>query len=431
MTGERESARGFWGALGPGLLFAAAAVGVSHLVQSTRAGAQFGLGLVGVVLLANLIKYPAFRFGPYYTAATGSSLLTGYRNQGRWALVVYGLATVSTMFTVQAAITLVTAALAISALGIPASPLVVSIGLSAMCAGLLAIGRYRILDRLTKVLVAILTVSTLAATALVLPRVDWSTLGVVPVTLLSDPKAALFVAALIGWMPSAIDVSVWQSLWTLARERDSGHKPTLKESSLDFHVGYAATAFLALCFVLLGAGVMHHSGETFAGPATKFTEQVIQLYTKTLGDWAGPLIGLSALAVMFSTTITVVDGFPRALAGLGIAWTEPASGQPSGDPADESPRARRFYWGGLAILSAGSLAIIAWFLSSLKVLVDVATTLSFLTAPILSWLNHRAVLGPEVPAGARPGRRLVRFSAAAIAVQAGLALWYLALVAWS
>ena len=40
--------------LGPGLLFAAAAVGVSHLVQSTRAGADFGFGLLWALLLANL-----------------------------------------------------------------------------------------------------------------------------------------------------------------------------------------------------------------------------------------------------------------------------------------------------------------------------------------------------------------------------------------
>ena len=32
--------------LGPGLLFAGAAIGVSHLVQSTRSGADFGFGLI-------------------------------------------------------------------------------------------------------------------------------------------------------------------------------------------------------------------------------------------------------------------------------------------------------------------------------------------------------------------------------------------------
>ena len=49
--------------LGPGILFASTAIGVSHLVQSTRAGAEFGFGLVLVVILANLFKYPFFEFG--------------------------------------------------------------------------------------------------------------------------------------------------------------------------------------------------------------------------------------------------------------------------------------------------------------------------------------------------------------------------------
>ena len=44
--------------LGPGLLFAGAAIGVSHLVQSTRAGADFGWGLLWALLLANIMKYP-------------------------------------------------------------------------------------------------------------------------------------------------------------------------------------------------------------------------------------------------------------------------------------------------------------------------------------------------------------------------------------
>ena len=67
--------RGLLQSLGPGLLFAGAAIGVSHLVQSTRAGATYGFALVWVVLLANLLKYPFFEFGPRYAAATGDSVL--------------------------------------------------------------------------------------------------------------------------------------------------------------------------------------------------------------------------------------------------------------------------------------------------------------------------------------------------------------------
>lgn len=76
----------FWTAFGPGLLWAATAIGVSHLVQSTRAGALAGFGLAGVILLALILKYPFFEFGPRYAAATGTSLVEGYSRLGRWAL---------------------------------------------------------------------------------------------------------------------------------------------------------------------------------------------------------------------------------------------------------------------------------------------------------------------------------------------------------
>ncbi len=46
--------------LGPGLLFAATAIGISHLVQSTRVGANFSLGLFGELLIVNLFKYSYF-----------------------------------------------------------------------------------------------------------------------------------------------------------------------------------------------------------------------------------------------------------------------------------------------------------------------------------------------------------------------------------
>ena len=41
---------------GPGVLFACTAIGVSHLVQSTRAGADFGLMILGFVILVILFK---------------------------------------------------------------------------------------------------------------------------------------------------------------------------------------------------------------------------------------------------------------------------------------------------------------------------------------------------------------------------------------
>ncbi|MEM9877151.1 MAG: divalent metal cation transporter [Myxococcota bacterium] len=408
---DQEKRRGFVAALGPGLLFAAAAVGVSHLVQSTRAGATTGLGLVGVVLAANAIKYPAFRFGPQYAAATGASLLDGYRRQGRAALWLYGALTLATMFTVQAAVTVVTAGLAIVTLGLPAAPLSVSAGILGVCAVLLARGGFALLDRLTKALVAVLTLTTLVATAAVLPRVPWATFALLPSL---DGATAPFVVALFGWMPSAVDVSVWQSLWTLARRDDSGHAPSVRDAMFDFHLGYGGTVVLALCFTLMGAGVMFGTGARPADSAAGFAAQILALYTTTLGDWVAPVVGTAALAVMFSTTLTVLDGFPRALAALFASRRE-----------DGPAFSRRDYALGMGVLGVGALGVIALFLASLKTMVDVATTLSFLTAPALSTLNHRAVTADHVPAAGRPSRRLRAFSVATIGLQAAFAVGYL------
>ncbi len=412
--------KGMGQALGPGLLFAAAAVGVSHLVQSSRAGAVYGFSLVGVVLLANIIKYPAFRFGPQYAAATGTSLLEGYRRQGKWALVLYSFLTVATMFTIQAAVTVVTAGLAIATLGLSVGPLVVSFGIIVVCAILLTAGKYRLLDRVTKVLVAVLTGATLTATALAFTSMEWSASSLVELPDL-DKRTVFFVVALVGWMPSAIDVAVWQSLWTLARREDSQHAPTLKESMFDFHLGYIGTAALALCFLTMGAGVMHGRGVKFADSAGGFAAQVIRLYTETLGEWSGPIIGVAAFAVMFSTTLTVLDGFPRALTTLMARFKGP---EEAGVFELKQKSQGRTYWAMLLLLAVGAMLVLFAFLTSLKAMVDVATTLSFLTAPILSVLNHRAVLGAEVPTESRPRPWLIWMSILGIVCQGSFAAYY-------
>jgi len=93
--------------LGPGLLFAGTAIGVSHLVQSTRAGADFGWGLLWALILVNLFKYPFFQYGPRFTVATKKSLLDGYMELGKGYLRAYFFLNIGTMFTIQTAVTIV------------------------------------------------------------------------------------------------------------------------------------------------------------------------------------------------------------------------------------------------------------------------------------------------------------------------------------
>ena len=239
----------FLKSLGPGLLYAGAAVGVSHLVQSTRAGAEYGFYLAGILILANVIKYPFFEFGPRYAAATGNSLIQGYRNIGRWAVILFAVLTISTMFAIQAAVTIVTAGIAANVFNLHASNVTISSVILIITMIVLLIGRYAILDKLIKFIIITLAISTIVALVAAFGK------GFNP-----NPEFTnhfnwhsgidiMFLIAFIGWMPAPVDVSVWHSLWSVAKKKELGYTQKIREVLLDFKIGYIGTAFLALGFL--------------------------------------------------------------------------------------------------------------------------------------------------------------------------------------
>lgn len=406
---------GLLSALGPGLLWAGTAVGVSHLVQSTRAGAGYGLTLIGIVIVANILKYPAFEAGPRYTAATGHSLLQGYRRQGQWAIWLFLGLTVATMFTVLAAVTAVTAGMAAALVTQALAPPVWATLLLAASAGLLAFNRFSLLEGLMKIMMLALTVSTLLCVVLLVGKVDLSAIPLTPVVPELSVANIAFLVALVGWMPTAIDMSVWVSLWALEKSRAEGRPLRLRGSLFDFNVGYIGTAVLALCFVFLGASVLYGSGREIPNTGGAFAVLFVDLYVEALGEWSRPLVLLAAFTTMLSTTITCADGFPRALE-TAVARLR----------TDESPDEERtsVYWISLGAISVGALVLIAFFTANIKGLVDLATTLSFLTAPVLAFLNYRAVTGPEVPEDCRPRGLLLGLHWLGIAFTGSFALYF-------
>lgn len=408
--------RNFLLALGPGLIWAGAAIGVSHLVQSTRAGAAYGFALAWVIILANIAKYPAFQFGPRYAAATGQSLLEGYRALGMWAFWIYVAVTVGTMFFIQAGVTIFTAGIAahlFGGVGVTAWAAILLI----ICAIITAVGRYRLLDGMTKVIIVFLSISTVAAVLIALPTGGNAQPDIPPVSPWSLAHLG-FLVALIGWMPSAIDISVWSSLWTLARAEQTGHKPTLRESLLDFDIGYIATAILALFFLALGSLVMYRSGQEIPASPVGFANQLVGMYVETLGSWSWPIIVVAAFTTMFSTTLTVTDAYPRVLRRS----TEILLNKPPG----REEKSDWLYWMWLVLVCGVAVVLIAQFASRMTLFIDIATTLSFLTAPILATLNHLAVCGRTMPEEGKPSPALRLYSILSIIAMSVFALVWLA-----
>ncbi|RAV30529.1 Nramp family divalent metal transporter [Sinomicrobium soli] len=393
--------------LGPGILFAGAAIGVSHLVQSTRAGAEFDFGLLWALLLVHLFKYPFFQYGPRYTLATGETLLDGYYKLGRPVLIAYFILTFATMFTIQTALTVVTAGLAATLFGIPLHTVWWSSVITAICMVILLIGRYKLLDRVMKLIVLTLTISTFIAVLLAVP--DTSATHTLQQILPESDTGIAFLIAFMGWMPAPLDISIWHSLWAMEKKKSIGNYD-LRNSITDFNLGYASTIVLGILFMALGGLVMFGSGETFSNNASLFSEQLIALYTGNLGDAAYILIAVAAFTTMFSTTLTTLDASPRAMSYTTSLFTGKSGS--------------RYYTPWMVVLAAGTIAILLFFMSEMKTLIDIATILSFVTAPFYAIINFRLICSGHTPEQYRPGPFLKILSWAGLLFLTGFSLWY-------
>ena len=420
----RSARRGLLATLGPGLMWAAAAIGVSHLVQSTRAGALGGLSLAGIILLALVIKYPFFDYGPRFAAGTGRSLVEGYREIGRWAVWLYLLITVSTAVIVQTAVVLFTSSLFRHVFDLDWSIWVVAAAVNAVCAGLILVGRFHVFDKVVKAILVVLAISTVTAAAVAAPHLEFGSLSLVPRTADGAFVTFAFLLALAGWMPSPIDLSVWSSLWTLAKDRDLGYRSEFRHVMADFRIGYLGAGITAFAFLILGTVTMYQTGATFSPQGTTFAGQVVDLYAATLGDWTLPIVHAAVLSTMFSTSLTVIEGYPRALERTVAVLRELKS-----DEVERlSGRPGTVYRWALVCLGAGTVLVHATFLGAMTTLVDVATIVTFLTAPALAYLNLRAVTLPSFPAEVRPGRALLAWSFGGLALLTGITVVFL--VSW-
>jgi Mn2+/Fe2+ NRAMP family transporter len=368
--------KAFLARLGPGLLYAGAAVGVSHLVQSTRAGANYGLIMILVVIAANIIKYPFFKAGPLFAAANKKSLIEAFYERGKWAMSLFYAITISGMFTVQAVVTLLTASVFSSLFHISIPLWQVSGLLLLVCSAVLLAGSYKSLDNIMKTVIVLLAVTTLI-TVIAAFISDTNSQGVLTGFSFNNQEDLFFLIALIGWMPAPLDIALWHSEWTMDAAREKGEPLSVQKSVFDFNIGYWGTTALAAAFVALGALLLGKSGTELPASGVAFSGQLIDMYVSTLGKWSFGFVALAAFTTMFSTTLTVLDAYPRVLQKA-IQLNFPKW-------------KRKLYPMLLLILVVGALFVLVFQLDNMKQLVDFATTVSFVTAPILASLIYFVV----------------------------------------
>jgi len=369
--------------LGPGIMMATAAVGGSHLVASTKAGAIFGWQLALLILLVNFLKYPFFRAGVTYTMGTGQSLIAGYGEMGKGYLWLFTLLTAISSVINTAALAIFSASLLGIFLPFDLSLSVLSGIVIIACLAILLRGHFNALDGLAKMIMGVLTVTTLIAVVVAANQVQ-----AVPADFNSPSPWTIasigFIVITMGWMPAPIEISCLTSLW-LKRQRQE-IKVTNQSALFDFNVGYTITALLAIAFLALGALVLHGQTESLETSGIAFSHQLVGMYASTIGEWSRILIAMIAFGCIFGSTITVIDGYARALAEAKVQLLNPGKEAASHNS-----------W--MLLISACAMVVILFFVSSLMVMLNFAMVLAFMTTPIFALLNYKLVNSSNLPVG--------------------------------
>ncbi len=407
MTTNSQAKQGFnLKILGPGLLMASAAIGVSHLVSSTQAGAKFGWQLVIIVLLANIMKYPFFRFGTDYVYDTGESLIAGYAKKSKVYLWIYFILSLCSSVISTGAVCLLAGVILINMFpSANLNPTSATIIVMAICWALLLIGRFKLLDSITKVIMLSLTVTTVIAVFIAFGQPSVVQPDFTPTS--AWQLASLgFIVSLMGWMPAPLEISALNSMWTAEKIKED--KTNHQQGLLDFNIGYVTTTILALFFLALGVFVQYGSGVEIASSGGKYVGQLIGMYTQTIGDWSHFFVAFIAFMCMFGTTITVADGYGRANAEcLRLI---------KGD--EQSSKMHIFLW--TTYVAVVGLIVVTLFRGQLGLMIKFATTSAFVSAPIFAWLNYTLVRKEE-----RLSSGLNLLSIAGLIFLTGFALFYL------
>ncbi len=365
-------------ALGPGILMASAAVGGSHIVSSTQAGAIYGWQLALLIVLINVFKYPFFRFGSQYTMENDKSLIEGYAEKGKLYLIIFFVLNVFSAIVNTAGVGILCAAIlyniAPNGFGLSISQLTTII--IVIIWAMILIGGYKFLDGLAKWVMTALTIATVLAVVIALfrhreyaPNFEAPT----PWRMAALP----FIVSLMGWMPCPIEISAINSMWQVEKRKQV--KMSFQDAMFDFNVGYVGTAILALIFCALGALIQFGSGEEVLSASAAYIAQFVNMYASVFGNWSRLLITFIAFLCIFGTVITVIDGYSRA--------NDEALRLLLGQK--ESSRKALSIW--VSLTSIIGLIIVYLFSGNVATMLRFAMIASFITTPFFALLNYTLV----------------------------------------
>lgn len=409
----RQNITNFLKNLGPGVITASAGIGMSHLIQSTRAGTYFGFELLWLIIVVNIMKYPFIEYGFRYCAAKKENLLQGYKKLSPKLLSIFLLINIISAIGTIAAGAYISAGILESVINSGLGLKTLSTYIIIICILIIAIGNYNYFDNFMKIFMAILLISTLSVATLALwqyPEIKTQA------SFYQDSawnwKYLPFIIALMGWMPAPIEISVWHSLW-LEEKNKNNKEINFKLAKKDFDIGYLLMIITAILFLTIGAVIMHHSGQEVSNSGVLFSSQLVSSYTSIIGGWSQHIISTAILATILSTILVLIDAYPRSISE-GILLLK-----------NQQNNKKTYHIWAMILCCILAIFIINYFVNNFKDIVDIVCTLAFLFAPLFAYLNYRLVNDKEFPKEHKPKKWLRILSYIGFIYMIGFSILYL------
>lgn len=317
--------------LGPGLLLTGSIVGSGELIATTRLGAEVGFVVLWLILLSCVVKVPVQSELGRHAIATGQTTFVAFNRvpgpRFRVTWLVWGSLLLLLWSTMQVGGIFGTMSLSLDLIFPVFGNTSWLIILTLVGMGLGLVGQYMTLERITTILVALFTFTTLASALLLF----WTPYAVSPQALLDGlrfalpPDGAVTAFAVFGITGVGASELLLYPYWCVEkgyaraagprdgsaawRERALGWIGVMKK---DVWLCMIIYTLATLAFFFLGAAVLHAQGQV---PEGFGTVQILSgMYTETLGNWAFYLFAVGAFVVLFSTYFVTIVGQSRMLA---------------------------------------------------------------------------------------------------------------------
>jgi len=160
---------------------------------------------------------------------------------------------------------------------------------------------------------------------------------------------------------------------------------------------------------------LYGTNTEISGNAVVFANQLVTLFTSSIGKWAYVFIAVAAFATMFSTCMTVHDAVARISIDI-LKHLSPKS--------KKKYDKRKYYSIGIIALASINFIVISVFGANMGQLVALATFISFVFAPIIGYMNLKNVMSTDLPSNFRPNKPMQTLTYLGIIFLSLFAIYY-------